>query len=81
MAKTHKRRSWLLISQPCDADQLDASTMQIVACWAEACSIDDAYRSAQPHVDAWLKHTPRCKISLLCGEITSQHFGVIPSTI
>jgi hypothetical protein len=72
--KRAKRRSWIAIVQPRDADQFDPATMQVVDCWVSESDRKGATVEANERLAGWLVKWAPCKISLFEGDLTAQHF-------
>lgn len=74
-----KKRSWLAIAQPRDAQQTDAASFTVLDCWTSHSDRNGAIEEANERLAEWLSAHPDCKISLFEGDLSSQHFSPSPA--
>ena len=70
-----KKSSYIIVWQPLDADQFDASTMRIVDCLTMNGDRDEAYRAANEKLSTYLTAHGAGKLSVWKGDLTTQSFS------
>jgi len=67
------KTSWIVIWQPVDAEQFDASTMKVIDCWTQFSGHKAAYATMNERYEDYKDEHGHGKISLFEGDLIAHH--------